>query len=101
MHAYYFLSKQQCFVYLHLIKNIKLKDLLSQLQQFYKEEPTDPFNIYALATEYLKTDLIQSKLLFEELLNNHSAYIATYYHAAALYMLLNETPHCLTGEVQL
>lgn len=65
-------------------------NLLLQLQQFYKEDPSDPFNIYALAIEYLKTDLMRSKALFEELLNNHSTYIAAYYHAAALYIQLNE-----------
>ena len=31
-------------------------DRLGQLKQFVAEEPDDPFNAYALALEYLKTD---------------------------------------------
>ena len=30
---------------------------LEQLRNFYEEEPNDPFNVYALATELLKFDL--------------------------------------------
>lgn len=64
--------------------------LLEKLIEFYNEEPADPFNIYGLAIEYLKTDLFKSKELFENLLENHSEYIATYYHAAALYIQLEK-----------
>lgn len=63
---------------------------LEKLIDFYKEDPKDPFNIYGLAIEYLKTDSGKSQLLFEELLRNHPKYIATYYHAAALYFQKSE-----------
>jgi Tfp pilus assembly protein PilF len=60
-------------------------NLLDNLIVFHKEDPADPFNIYALAIEYLKHDKLKSKLFFEDLLVNHPKYIATYYHAAALF----------------
>lgn len=63
---------------------------LALLKGFYEEEPNDPFNIYALATEYLKTDSAKARELFEILLNEHPNYWATYYHAAALYVALEE-----------
>jgi tetratricopeptide (TPR) repeat protein len=70
--------------------NKTMSILLNQLIEFYEEDPSDPFNIYALATEYLKTDAGKSKSLFEELLLNHPNYTPTYYHAAALYSSLND-----------
>jgi tetratricopeptide (TPR) repeat protein len=63
---------------------------LALLKGFYEEEPNDPFNIYALATEYLKTDSAKARELFEVLLTEHPNYWATYYHAAALYVALEE-----------
>ncbi len=67
-----------------------MSKILATLEQFYQEDPMDPFNIYGLALEYSKTDLPKAKLFFENLLQNHPEYIATYYHAAALYCQLNE-----------
>ena len=63
---------------------------LEQLRKFYEEEPNDPFNAYALATELIKFDLQAARQLFEELITNHPNYWATYYHAAALYTTLEE-----------
>jgi lipoprotein NlpI len=60
------------------MKNQLLENLLS----FYEEDPDDPFNIYALALEYLKTDLSRAEGLFNQLLESHSDYLPTYYHAA-------------------
>ncbi len=62
-----------------------MSNLLTQLLAFYKEDPADPFNIYGLALEYQKIDIEKAISFFEELLKNHPNYIATYYHAAALY----------------
>lgn len=62
---------------------------LQQLQQFLNEDPNDPFNIYALALEYLKFDQQKSKALFDELLLKHEDYIPTYYYAGNLYLELN------------
>jgi tetratricopeptide (TPR) repeat protein len=69
---------------------------LQQLEQFYNEDPTDPFNIYGLALEYLKTDLSKSKALFDMLLTSHQGYIPTYYHAAKLYTELQDRDRAIS-----
>src|SRR5262245_26701063 len=58
---------------------------LSDLIQYYKDEPNDPFNVYALALEYLKSDLTRSREFFNILLVQHEDYVPTYYHAAKLF----------------
>jgi tetratricopeptide (TPR) repeat protein len=58
---------------------------LKLLKGFLEEEPNDPFNSYVLALEYLKSDLKESKFYFESLLEKFPDYLATYYHAAALF----------------
>lgn len=63
---------------------------LEILLQYYKEEPHDPFNVYALAMEYISSDTGKALSLFEELLSQHEQYVPTYYHAAKLYTELNE-----------
>ena len=64
---------------------------ITQLLQFYNEDPHDPFNVYALALEYLKHDRDRSRKLFEELLNDHKDYLPTYYHAAKFFQENGET----------
>jgi tetratricopeptide (TPR) repeat protein len=64
---------------------------ISQLLEFLKEDPHDPFTKYALATEFLSTDKHKSLSYFEDLLDNHPEYIGTYYHAANLLNELGET----------
>jgi len=63
---------------------------LELLLQYYKEDPNDPFTIYALATEYLKTDVQKSVDYFSILLNQHEDYSGTYYHAAKLFYQLGQ-----------
>lgn len=58
---------------------------IRQLENFLKEDPNDPFNLYALATEYLKQDAAKAMAFYEKLLQEHPHYVPTYYHAAALY----------------
>lgn len=58
---------------------------LSELIQYYKDEPNDPFNAYALALEYLKSDPTKSRELFDILLTRHEDYVPVYYHAAKLF----------------
>lgn len=58
---------------------------IAQLELFRKEDPNDPFPIYALAMEYLSEFPEKSRELFEYLIENHPDYIGTYYHAADLY----------------
>jgi tetratricopeptide (TPR) repeat protein len=58
---------------------------LDTLLQFYKDDPIDPFNIYALAIEYQKSDIGKSLSYFNILLKEHEHYVPTYYHAAKLF----------------
>jgi Tfp pilus assembly protein PilF len=65
--------------------------ILDQLITNYEADSTDPFNLYALAIEYLKHNRQESERLFEILLTKHPQYLPTYYHAAKLYEDNNET----------
>lgn len=65
-------------------------DRLTQLEKFYEEDPKDPFNAYALALEYQKNDTEKARLFFELLLREHKNYLPTYYHAAQLFLALDE-----------
>jgi tetratricopeptide (TPR) repeat protein len=58
---------------------------LEQLLDFLKEDPDDAFTLYAIATEYLKTDAQQALAYYKKLLGEHPGYVGTYYHAAKLY----------------
>ena len=58
---------------------------LDQLFDFLKQEPDDAFTLYAIATEYLKTDTAQALAYYEKLLAEHPGYVPTYYHAAKLH----------------
>ncbi|HEX5172428.1 MAG TPA: tetratricopeptide repeat protein [Cyclobacteriaceae bacterium] len=64
---------------------------LKQLQKFLDEDPADPFNWYALALEYLKSDQKKALTLFEKLLADFDQYLPTYYQAALLYIQLEES----------
>lgn len=68
---------------------------IEQLQQFVNEDPTDPFNLYALALEYQKIDEHKALDIFNRLLQEHSGYIATYYHLGKLYHTLTENEKAL------
>jgi tetratricopeptide (TPR) repeat protein len=59
-------------------------DRIDQLKQFAEDEPGDPFNHYALALEYLKTDPSEAIRLFERLSNSNPDYLPTYYPYAQL-----------------
>lgn len=63
---------------------------LDQLLLYYNEDPHDPFNVYALALEYQKSDRMKAKEYFDLLLSHHEDYVATYYHAAKLYVDLEQ-----------
>ncbi len=58
---------------------------LKQLREFYEQDPSDPFNAYALALEYQKTDVEKASEFFGILLMNHADYLPTYYHAAKFF----------------
>jgi predicted Zn-dependent protease len=57
---------------------------IQQLLAFVQEEPNEPFNVYALALEYLNDTPAESLRYFTQLLDNHPDYLPTYYHAAQL-----------------
>lgn len=59
--------------------------LLASLLAFYEEDPADPFNAYALAIEYAKSDREEAERFFDLLLERHPDYLATYYHAGAFF----------------
>ena len=60
-------------------------DRIQQLIRFVQEEPGDPFNVYALAMEFINGQPEQARPYFDQLLTDHPDYLPTYYHAAALY----------------
>ena len=64
--------------------------LLENLIAFYEEDPNDPFNIYALALEYQKSDGGKAELYFDILLDQHPEYLATYYSAGAFFSALEK-----------
>ncbi|MEY4003622.1 MAG: hypothetical protein RIT07_1664 [Bacteroidota bacterium] len=58
---------------------------IAQLMNFLKESPDDPFLNYALATEYVSAgNDQQAESIFQDLLEKHPDYIATYYHLGKL-----------------
>ncbi|WP_425391290.1 tetratricopeptide repeat protein [Ekhidna sp.] len=59
-------------------------DRISLLKKFISEEPTNPFNKYALAMEYYETQLEESLSLLRSLLADHPDYLPTYFKAAHL-----------------
>ncbi|MEO1050090.1 MAG: tetratricopeptide repeat protein [Bacteroidota bacterium] len=59
---------------------------LKQLYEFLKDDPNDPFTLYAIATEYNNFDLEKAREFYDKLLEEHEDYVATYYHAAQLYV---------------
>lgn len=61
---------------------------LDQLFEFQKEEPNDPFILYAIATEYQKSDPLKAMEFFQRLLTEHESYTGTYYQAAKLCEIL-------------
>ncbi|MBL3655666.1 tetratricopeptide repeat protein [Fulvivirga sediminis] len=63
---------------------------INQLLKFLKEDPNDPFTLYALATEYRNSDTQKALEYYDILLSQHPDYLPTYYHAANLLIELNE-----------
>jgi tetratricopeptide (TPR) repeat protein len=62
---------------------------LEQLINMKKEEPNDPFLIYAIAMEYAKMENFDESIAhYEQLVNEHEDYVGTYYHLAKLYETL-------------
>jgi tetratricopeptide (TPR) repeat protein len=60
------------------------------LEQFYEENPTDPFNLYALALEHAKTDTDMAASLFDKLIIEYEDYLPTYYQAVEFFAAKNQ-----------
>jgi tetratricopeptide (TPR) repeat protein len=91
----YFLSPKQNKTGYYL-EFYRMATRLEQLQSFFNEDPYDPFNIYGLALEYMKTDVEKSVEYFEKLLEEHPDYIPTYYHAGKLFESIGERNKAIT-----
>jgi lipoprotein NlpI len=63
---------------------------LSQLLHFYEEDPTDPFNAYALALEYQTAEPARAEAFFTKLLTEFPDYLPTYYHAGQFFAERND-----------
>src|SRR3954469_22766620 len=63
---------------------------LEELKQFAQEEPSDPFNLYALALEYLKSNQQEARRIFKMLLETNPGYLPTYYPYAQLLAEMKE-----------
>ncbi len=66
------------------------KERIAMLEQWIKDEPSDPFNKYALALEVQAIDRVKAEAIFNELLELHPDYLPTYYTAAQFYVDDNE-----------
>jgi len=65
-------------------------DRIKALTQYYKDDPSDPFNSYALALEYMTIDPKEATVWFDLLLEKHAEYLPTYYQAARCYDLCHQ-----------
>jgi tetratricopeptide (TPR) repeat protein len=63
---------------------------LQQLLAFLKEDPADPFILYALALEYTPNEPQLAKEYFGKILEKSPEYLPAYYQAAHLYAALGE-----------
>ena len=62
-----------------------MNERIKKLLEYLKEDPDDPFLLYALALEYQKSDNLQAKKYFDQLLHDHPDYLGTYYQAGHFY----------------
>lgn len=63
---------------------------LESLIEFYREDPTDPFNLYALALEYQQIEPHKATECFLILLSEFPDYLPTYYQAAEWFFSLDD-----------
>lgn len=70
---------------------------LQLLEQYLQDDPNDPFNLYALALECQKTDAARALQLYETLVQQHTAYVPTYYHYGKLLQALRRRDDALAA----
>ena len=66
------------------------------LERFIKEDPSDPFNYYALGLEYAKAEEQKALDIFVQLMRGHNDYLPTYYQLAKLYEQLGQKESAIT-----
>ena len=64
---------------------------LKLLEEYLKNDPNDPFNLYAIAAEYRSSEPDKSLEFYSQLLEKHKDYLPTYYQAATLLAALDRT----------
>lgn len=67
------------------------------LHTFMSEDPSDPFNAYALALEYQKTNTDKAIELFDRLILDHPTYLPTYYQLGKLYQQMGQDKKAITA----
>jgi tetratricopeptide (TPR) repeat protein len=77
-------------MFLNIYKKKVNNTRIEILKQYIIEEPNDPFNIYALASEYITEEPETALKLYEELLKAHPDYLGTYYQAGKLYQAFQQ-----------
>lgn len=63
---------------------------LKMLEQFIQDDPSDPFNHYALALEYIQHDPVKASELLLQLISKNPGYLPPYYQAATLLIDLQQ-----------
>ena len=70
------------------MQELRIKYLQEEIENF----PDDPFNYYALALEYVKTNQEEAAGLFGKILSEFPAYLPVYYQAANFYFETGNYP---------
>lgn len=65
-------------------------DRIAILREYIKEEPSNPFNYYALALEISVLDPKEAGELFDYLLENHANYLPVYFPSAHFFFELDQ-----------
>ena len=61
------------------------------LKKFIEDDPTDPFNCYALALEYIENEPMKARDLLLKLIEENPTYLPAYYQAATLLIELGQS----------
>ena len=61
------------------------------LQKFIEDDPTDPFNHYALALEYIEHEPAKARDLLLKLIEENPTYLPAYYQAVTLLIELDQS----------
>lgn len=72
-----------------------MTDRISQLKSFIREDPSDPFNHYALAMELKNQDQSESIILLQRLINDFPDYLPTYYQLGSTLTELNRNQQAI------